>query len=345
MNAKDSDAVSSRDRRPTMMDVAARAGVSQATVSLILNGSQGARLSAATRLRVQKVAEELGYRFVHRDRRREALDTKVICFVGDELTTDPWVAEAFEGAREKALEFGVTVCLTIARGDPDAEIRAIERLNDQPLLGVIFATVLTRRIEPPAALRRHRTVLVNNYAADRSLPSVLPGDLVGGRTATERLILAGYRRIGFINGQQGLDASRDRLRGYRQALSSHDIPFDPALVRPGNWEPSAGYAMTKELMALSRPPDAIFCANDLMAVGCYDALRELGRRIPQDIAVIGFDDRDIAKFLHPPLTTLLLPQREMGAIAAEILIDAAGRLDSGPSQIKVECPLVERQSI
>jgi len=328
-----------------MMDVAAQAGVSQATVSLILNGSPGARFSTATRHRVERVARELGYKFVHRDRRRETQEARVICFIGDELTTDPWVGEAFEGAREKALEFGVTVCLTIARSDPDAEILALERLSDRPFLGIIFATVLTRRIEPSAALRKHRTVLVNSYAADRSLPSVLPGDLVGGRAATERLIVAGRRRIGFINGQQGLDASRDRLRGYRQALASHDIPFDPALVKPGNWEPSSGYDMTRALMALPQPPDAIFCANDLMAVGCYDALRELGKRIPQDVAVIGFDDRDIAKFLHPPLTTLLLPQREMGAIAAEILIDAAGRLDAGPKQIKVECPLVERQSI
>lgn len=345
MNAKDTIAAPVAGR-PTMMDVAARAGVSQATVSLILNGSPGARFSAETRQRVETVAAELGYVFVRRDKRRLQSETRLICFVGDELVTDPWVGQAFDGAREKALEYGVTVCLTVARGDPDAEIQAIERLSEQPLLGVIFSTALTRRVELSPAMRRIRTVLVNSYAADRSVPSVVPGDTVGGRTATEQLIAAGRRRIGFINGQQGLDNSRDRLRGYRQALSSHDIPFDPALVRPGNWEPSSGYAQTRELMALPNPPDAIFCANDMMAVGCYDALRELGKRIPADVSVIGFDDRDIAQFLHPPLHTLVLPQREMGAIAAEILIDAAaGRLDAGPSQIKVECPLVERSSI
>jgi LacI family transcriptional regulator len=174
---------------------------------------------------------------------------------------------------------------------------------------------------------------------------VLPGDLVGGRVATERLIRAGRKRIALINGQQGLDATRDRLKGYRQALASHDIPFEPELVRPGNWEPSSGYAMTRLLLALDRPPDAIFCANDLMAVGCYDALREAGRRIPEDVAVVGFDDREIAQSMRPPLTTLILPQREMGAIAAGMLIDAAGGLATGPTQIKVECPLVERASV
>lgn len=121
--------------------------------------------------------------------------------------------------------------------------------------------------------------------------------------------------------------------------------FEPDLVRPGNWEPTSGYAMTRDLMTLDRPPDAIFCANDPMALGCYDALRELGLRIPQDVSVIGFDDREIAQSMRPPLTTLELPQREMGAIAAGFLIDAAGGLVSRPTQIKVECPLVERASV
>ena len=331
--------------RPTMMDVAARAGVSQATVSLILNGSPGARFSVGTRNRVAKVAEELGYTAGSRDRSRPAAGQDVICFVADEIATDPWIALAFDGAREKALEYGYSVCLAIARGDPDAEIQAIEHLSGKPLLGIIFGTILTRRIEPSPALLKYTTVLLNCYSADRSLQSVVPGDLVGGRTATARLIDAGRRRIALINGQQGIDASRDRLKGYRQALASHDIPFDPDLVRPGNWEPSAGYEMTMALMSLAVPPDAIFCANDMMAVGCYDALRELGKRIPQDVAVIGYDDREIAQFLHPPLTTLLLPQREMGSIAAEMLIDAAGGLSSGPSQIKVECPIIERRSV
>jgi LacI family transcriptional regulator len=103
--------------------------------------------------------------------------------------------------------------------------------------------------------------------------------------------------------------------------------------------------MTQVLMALKEPPDAIFCANDMMAVGCFDALKEMGLRVPDDISVIGFDDREIAQFTRPPLTTLILPHYEMGEIAAELLIDAVGGLQSGPTQIKVECPLVERNSV
>lgn len=328
-----------------MMDVARQAGVSQATVSLILNGSPGARFSAATRNIVQKAALDVGYTLARRGKRRVTAEQTVIAFIVDEVAADPWMTLAFEGAREKALEFGYTTCLTVARGDPEAEITALEQVTQHGLLGIIYGTILTRRVDPPPILLQHRTVLLNCFEVDRKLPSVVPGDLLGGREATERLIRAGRRRIAIINGQQGIDATRNRMRGYRQALASHDIPFDAELVRPGNWEPSAGYEETMFLMAMKSPPDAIFCANDLMAVGCYEALHELGKRIPQDVAVIGYDDRDIAQFLRPGLTTLILPQREMGALAAEILIDSAGGLNVGPAQLKVECPLVERGSV
>lgn len=331
--------------RPTMMDVASKAGVSQATVSLVLNGSPGARLTETTRKRVRQAADELGYRLVRRSQRWASTDQSVIGFIADELTTDPWMALAFEGVREKALERGLSACLAVSRGDAETEAMIIHQMSQQPLLGIIYGTILTRKVDLPDALLGHRTVLLNCYDSRRRLASVLPGDFVGGRMATERLIRAGRRRIGLINGQEGLDASRDRLKGYRLALSSNDISFDPALVCPGNWEPSSGYEMTMVLMQGDNPPDAIFCANDMMAVGCYDALRELGLRIPEDVSVIGFDDREIAQFTRPSLTTLVLPQYEMGEIAAELLIDTVLGHSNSPAQIKVECPLVERSSV
>ena len=122
-----------------------------------------------------------------------------------------------------------------------------------------------------------------------------------------------------------------------RALATADLPFDPDLVRDGNWQPVACYRRTRELMDLAVPPTAIFCANDLMAVGCYDALRELGLRIPRDVAVMGYDDREIARHLHPPLTTVLLPHLEMGMLAAEMLLETLARPAIRPRQMKVEC--------
>jgi Transcriptional regulators len=330
--------------RPTMMDVAAAAGVSQATVSLVLSGSRGARLSEATRNRVRDVAQELGYKFVRRGNKASPGGKSTIIFIADEISTDPWMSLAFEGARDKALEFGVNAFMAVSHGDPDIETGLLASLEKRSVLGVIYGTILTRRVTLPAAFAAHPTVLVNCYDEEGELPAVLPADLVAGRTAVEHLIGLGRRRIALINGQQGLDNPRDRLKGYKQALTSHDIAFDAALVKPGNWEPSSGFAMTLELMALPQPPDAIFCANDLMAMGCLEALKQLGKSVPGDVAVIGFDDREIARSLHPPLTTLILPQYEMGQTAAELLLDTASGLKANTTRIKVECELVVRQS-
>jgi len=332
-------------QKATMMDVASRAGVSQATVSLVLNNIEGARLSDVTRAKVLDAARALGYQLVRRGPRYHNGDKTVIAFIVDEISTDPWMGIAFDGIREKAWEFGLTVNMVVTRGDHEMEDQVLQTLGQLPLVGIIYGTILTRQLQPPKALLEYPSVLLNCYDADRRLPSVIPGDLLGGRAATERLLAAGHRRIGLINGQAGIDASSDRLRGYRQALTSHDVAYDPDLVFPGNWEPSSGYDGTHALMQLGEPPTAIFCANDMMAVGCFEALHELGLKIPQDVAVIGFDDREIAQFTRPPLTTFVLPHFEMGATAAEYLIDHAAGLHARPAQIKIECPLVERQSI
>ena len=188
-----------RRTRPTMMDVAARAGVSQATVSLVLNGSPGARLSDLTRKRVKKAADELGYKLVQRGHSRSEVEQGVICFIADEITTDPWTALAFDGAREKALEYGVNVNFMATRGDRETEAIAINQMSQLPLIGVLYATMLTRRIEVSEALLNQRTVLINCYDSQRRLPSVCPGETVAGRVATSRLIRAGRKRITLLN--------------------------------------------------------------------------------------------------------------------------------------------------
>lgn len=335
-----------RSRGLTMTDVAAAAGVSQTTVSLVLNDTQGARLSAETRQRVVDAAARLGYRLVKRGAARLPVsDATAIGFVVNEMSTDPWCAIALDGARERAWEHGLTISVAVTRGDADMEEAVLAQMATQPLAGLIYGTISTRRIVPPPGLYRIPTVLLNCYASDRSLPSVVPGEVRGGFTATQRLVRAGHRRIGFIEGEALMDASRDRQKGYRQALTSADLPFDPDLVRPGNWEPSAGYEQALALMNLADPPTAIFCSNDMMALGCFEALKELGLRIPDDVAVVGYDDREVAQFTHPPLTTVLLPHFEMGALAAEYIIDQAIHPLDLPAQLKVECRLVERMSV
>ena len=333
-------------RSPTMMDVAAAAGVSQTTVSLVLNNSLGARISSSTRQRVREAAREIGYDAARRSTRPpHPAGSKVIGFIADEISTDPWCALQLDAVREKAWEHELTVSAAVSHSDGELEETLIDQFADQQLAGLIYATILTRHVRPLPQLYRMPTVLLNCFVRDHSLPSVVPGELLGGYAATLHLIRAGHRRIAHIHGQSWTDPSRDRLKGYRRALAEHDILFDPELVRPGNWEPPTGYEQTSALMELEEPPTAIFVANDMMAVGCYDALKERGLRIPEDVSVVGYDDREIAQFMRPPLTTLVLPHYEMGLQAAEALIDGPIRAEGRQLQIKVECPLVPRKSV
>jgi LacI family transcriptional regulator len=328
-----------------MTDVATLAGVSQTTVSLVLNGIAEARVSEETIARVKNAAKSLGYAHVVRRTGTGARqDGGVIGFIVDEISTDPWMAIALDGIRERAATSGQDVLTFVTSGDAETEISASRTLARLNAAGVIYGTIQTRAVTPPLVLLEQPTVLLNCYVRDRTIPSVTPGEVVGGRSAAQHLIDLGHRRIAIIQGEGWMDASKDRLKGYGQALAAADLPFDPTLVRPGNWEPSDGYAQTMELMRLAQPPSAIFCCNDLMALGCLEALKELGKRIPQDVSVVGYDDREIAQFVHPALTTVLLPHFEMGVLAAELLLERIGQPGLPAPQLKSECPLVIRES-
>lgn len=169
---------------------------------------------------------------------------------------------------------------------------------------------------------------------------MVPAERRGGEVATAALIAEGYRRIAFISGEPWMEASAQRMEGYERALRAAGIPVDAALVVEGNFLPSGGRAATLKLMAAGQPPEAIFCANDLMAVGCYEALKELGEMPGERIAVMGYDDQEIAQHLSPALSTVLLPHREMGQWCVEHLLADT----SGAVQERMECPLVLRDS-
>src|SRR4029079_8540468 len=187
--------------------------------------------------------------------------------------------------------------------------------------------------------------LLNCYTEPRKHISILPSEVAGGFAATAHLTELGHRRIAFINGEPWMDASVDRLKGYQQALATVDVAFDPALVRYGDWLPLTGYQHTLDLLALDDRPSAIFCGNDLMAIGALEAISELGLRVPDDVSVMGYDDQELARYTHPPLSTLVLPNYEMGRRAAEALLDTVVHGKSLKAMtLKVDGPLVPRGS-
>jgi len=328
-----------------MMDIAREAGVSQSTVSFVLNGSTSVRISDATRQRVLEVAGALGYRrFSHLA--AEHKGSRVIGFLVDEISTSPFAVASMDGAREVAWENDRVVLISTSGGDPELERSAIDTLLACRPEGVVLASILTRRIEPSPALKDVPTVLLNCYAPGTGIASVVPAEVAGGHTATRSLVEAGHRRIAIITGEPWMEAARDRLKGYRQALATADLATDDALVREGNWLPSSGYEQTRALIALPDPPTAIFCSNDSMAIGCYEALKEHGLRVPDDVSVVGYDDQEVARHIYPPLTTVLLPHEEMGRWAVETLISQVATGVAPPHRhVKIECPLVERGSV
>jgi LacI family transcriptional regulator len=339
-------------RRVTMTDVARAAGCSQATVSFVLNRTPGISISAETRARVIEAARGLGYSapvFAHVDapRLHPGVDGR-IGFVVDQLATSPEAIVAIEGARQASWNAGNVILVAQTLNDPEMEPRTLAALLEQGVAALIYMAIFTRAVAVPEQLRALDipVVLLNCYTDDHAFPAVVPSEIAGGQRATRHLIELGHRRIATITGEPWMEAAQDRLKGYRRALATADIPFDPALVVEGDWSASAGFAATQKLIRLRDRPTAIFCQNDRTAIGCYEALKEAGLAIPGDISVVGYDDEEISRHLHPQLTTSILPHRAMGQWA----IERINELHSEPRRArygitKLECPLVERASV
>lgn len=326
--------------RVTMKDVALAAGVSQSTVSFVLNGLDDMRISRETRMRVMEAVDQLGYRPRAAGRPPKASGAGVIGLIFDEVATSPFAAISIEGAQEAAWKANVIVEVAMTGGDPDYETEILKKWSGDNALGVIYGSILTRELTPPGALARHRSVLLNCNDPEGRYSSIVPAERRGGEVATAALIAQGHRRIAFISGEPWMEASDQRMEGYERALRAARIPVDPSLIVEGNFLPSGGRTATLKLMEGDRRPEAIFCANDLMAVGCYEALKEIGERPGDTVAVMGYDDQEIAQHLSPALSTVLLPHREMGQWCVERLLDR----DAAPRQERIECPLRLRTS-
>ncbi|MGH6860344.1 MAG: LacI family DNA-binding transcriptional regulator [Phyllobacterium sp.] len=339
-------------KRVTMTDIARVAGCSQATVSFVLNKTPGIKLASETRERVIDAARSLGYaapNFAHLDvvdTAKPGTDGK-IGFVVDQLATSPEAVVAIEGARQASWNAGNIILVAQTLNDPEMEPRTIRALGEQGISALIYMAIFTREVVLPAAVYALDVpvILLNCYTTDHAFPAVVPSEIAGGQHSTRHLVQHGHRRIATITGEPWMEAAKDRLRGYRRALATADIPFDPALVVEGDWSASAGYAATKKLLMLKDRPTAIFCQNDRTAIGCFEALKEAGMRIPEDISVIGYDDEEISRHLHPQLTTSVLPHRAMGRWAIEQLDMPAARPGMRHPITKLECPLVERLSV
>jgi LacI family transcriptional regulator len=337
-------------RKHNIEDIARLAGVSRGTVSRVLNDHPS--VNAETRARVLEVIEQLNYRpnFSARHMRTNSSNLVGFGLITDEVITSPYAVEMIRGAQETLWTQG-KVMLVVNAGYGTAMTKAsLEALLERRVEGIIYATMFHRPVDLPAELEQVPIILANCFASDRAYASVVPDEQAGGYTATKHLLSKGHRRVGFINlgARPGigppLPAAVGRLEGYKQALAEYNVPYDDDLVVYTLQIEGPSHPLAIHLMGLPNPPTAIFCGNDRTAMSCYAGLASLGLRIPQDVAVVGFDNQvDIAAGLYPPLTSVQLPHYEMGVWAVQYLMSVSDNPTS-PVQHLIDCPLVVRES-
>lgn len=318
----------------TSTDVAKRAGVSQATVSLVLNGASGrVGLSEATQQRVREAAADLGYTPNSVARNLRQRRTNTLTFITPDIG-NPYSAEVIGAVQQVAQERGYLLDVLVAE-DEAAKLKAIARLRGGVSDGVITSAPTRAIWDALKELARHGVpcVALQDQGDGTEITSVGVDLEGGGYLATRHLLACGYRRIGHISGQQRHPLrERERVHGYRRALMEASLP-----VRP-DWEievansPEGGVKAVELLLALPQPrPEALFVFNDQMAIGVLHGLRRHGLRVPEDMAVVGFDGIALAAFTVPALTTVEHRRLELGQQAATSLID---QLEGGESPVR-----------
>ncbi len=331
---------------PGMKDVAARAGVSVGTVSNVLNRPQ--LVSEATRARVQAAIVELGFVRNETARQLRAGRSRTIAYVVMDAA-NPFFNDVARGVEDTARAEGIVVYLCNSNLDADREHEYLERLREQRVQGVLI-TPIDPSGERLAAMPGRGTpvVLVDAQAPDPTWCSVAVDDELGGELALAHLLESGHERIAFVGGPLSVPQVRDRHRGALRALTAAGRPASAlTLLETGALQVGEGRRAGERLAGLpaSARPTAAFCANDLLALGLLQAMTRLGRAVPEDLAVVGYDDIVFAEAAAVPLTSVRQPRELLGRTAARLLFEeATGDPDHVHQQIRFRPELVVRAS-
>lgn len=329
----------------TIKQVATTAGVSFKTVSRVVNDDPN--VSPSTRAKVLDAIEQLGYRPNLIARNMRMRRSHVLGLITEELATTPFAVNLIKGAQEAAWEAGFMLMVINNENNRERTNDAIQTLLERKVEGILYATMRHRVIDTPQHPTDTPLVLANCRDQNAHLTSVVPDDERGGYEATRALLESGRRKIAFINLEPAAIAAQERLQGYQRALAEANLPFREEWVQfTADGMPESGFRLASVLLEGTERPDALFCGNDRIAMGAYDAIRERGLRIPEDIAVIGFDNHDvIAAHLRPALSTMALPHYEMGHWAAEQLLRMIDQRAAQSEQLRLPCPYIARASI
>jgi len=329
--------------RVTMADVAREADVSVMTISRVVN--EKGEVSPATRQRVLEVIERLGYRPSAIARGLATQRTGSLGLVMPDVA-NPFFSDVARGAEHVAYAEGYNIFLCNTDEDPQRELSVLQSLEDKQVDGVVLCSSRLDDGELEAALVRHPAVVLVNRRLEGGgiVGSVLSDDEAGGRLATQHLLQAGHRAVGFLAGPPASYSGRQRAKGYRAALAAAALPYHPGWTRHCSPVVESGRETARHLLTAYPELTALFCYNDLVAVGALQACADLGRQVPDDLAVVGFDDILLAALVMPPLTTCHVRRYELGAQAMRLLLDQIGGSSSEYTEIVLQPELIVRAS-
>jgi LacI family transcriptional regulator len=329
-------------KKVTIIDVAREAQVSHATVSRVLNNTESVRLDK--RERVMQAVMRLGYVANQQARSLAGGRSQVVGLLVHDLGTS-YIGEIIRGIEAELSAASYDLMLYTTHRRKTKEATYVATLTRGMADGLLL--VLPRN--PEAYLeslrqRRFPYVLVDHQGIDDTGPAVGATNWQGAYDATRHLIEQGHQRIGFVTGTLDRGCARDRLAGYQAALVEQGLTPDPHLIQEGDFFQPRGYASAQALLALPQPPTAIFASNDVSAFGVMEAVRDLGRRIPDDISIVGFDDIPQAAQVNPPLTTVHQPLEQMGRTAARMLLEIMDDPAHPAQRLQLATELVVRRS-
>ena len=310
--------------RVTLVQVAARAGVSRTTAGYVLTGQDvQMRISEDTRHRVLRAAAELNYRPNVMARSLRTSVKRPVAVLSDTLATEPWGGELLEGCLLEAARLGRLATVGETRRDPVLADALVEMFLDEHIEDFVVASVYPREVELPTGLHDRRVVMLNCAATDPDVPAVLPDEVEAGRQAGRLVRAQGLAGRVWLVGDRASHAyapGRDRERGLRHELARAGLEMAAALDCA--WEPEAAYEVVRAALRHRPVPSVLVCLNDRIAFGVYQALGETGLSVPEDVAVLAFEASVVAGWLRPTVTSIDRPLRAMGRRAVELLLGA-----------------------
>jgi LacI family transcriptional regulator len=304
----------------TIKDVARHAGVSSMTVSRVING--GDRVSPETRLRVEGAIEELGYVPSRLARGMIRQKTGTLALIVPDVA-NPFFTLIVRGAEDVARRAGYRIILCDTRADLAIEREVIEEMIGHRVDGIAIAPVSDRSIGHLRRLERFgvQFVLIDRTVSDVDCDVVVGDNTGGARRLVEHLLSLDHRRIGFIMESDEVSTARDRRQGYEDALQAAGIELDADLIVRATAEPQGGRDGMRLLLELEEPPTAVFAVNNLVALGAIEAVRAVGLEVPDDIALVCFDDIEYASRLYPFLTVMAQPAETLGSLGTQLLLE------------------------